>query len=46
MKKMMNYFIKYDQDFEYGADLPEIFIKSVYDTHMTSHDLTCHMTVT
>lgn len=38
MKKMMTQFIKYDQDFEYGADLPEIFIKfvlSVLCDHVT-----------
>ena len=29
MLKMMNTFIKYDKDFEYGADLPEFLLKSV-----------------
>ena len=28
--QMMKAFIKYDQDFEYGADLPEIFIRLVH----------------
>ena len=26
---MMTLFIKYDQDFEYSADLPEIFVRLV-----------------
>lgn len=27
MQKMLNLFIKYDEDFEYGADLPAIFVR-------------------
>ena len=29
MKEMLKAFIKFDQDFEYGAELPEIFVKLV-----------------
>ncbi len=37
IKKMMKYFLKYDEDFEYGADLPELFLRSVLATDLSSH---------
>ena len=33
LAKLQKTFQKYDEDFEYGAELPEIFLKSVFDVY-------------
>ena len=39
---MMTQFIKYDQDFEYGADLPGIFVRLVYIHESHGSHMTCY----
>ena len=34
MREFTKKFVKYDADFEYGAELPEIFLKYVMHTYV------------